>query len=1323
MGTRNRTRRASAAETPPLVHWWGDQQAAHSLAYVNRELCRRIVARPALRLVLLGADRGGVAADVAADPELDVLRRRMRANAGRNPDVTVRHHWPPRFDPPPGHGPLVLCQPWEFGVLPAEWVGPLTDVVDEIWCNSTYVRQVYEHSGVPAEKLVLLPHGVDRRRFRPDGPALDLPTAKAVRLLFVGGTILRKGVDVLLDSYQKAFRASDDVTLVIKGSQSDGAYRGSSIHAELDRIRATDPTAPEIVYLDADLPHDDLAALYRSCDALVHPYRGEGFGLPVAEAMATGLPVVVTEGGATRDFCAADRALLIPSTTVPLTDRGNLPPPCPPGYTLEEPDGEALVELLREVAGGSASVRRRAEAGRAWVSEHLDWDRSAAIVENRLGHLAAATPPRRTGRSAGRATAPPLRTDGVNVVGFLQGDFGLGEAARLLVLALERAGLGVATRTQELTGRPAAVPFAERGAGRLPFATTVWAIQPELLAKSMDAVHASDRAGRRDVGYWFWESERPSEAMVDAAPLLDEVWVGSEFIAGAVRQAFAGPVRVVPPAISTPAPVAPDRALLGLASVPEAAFTFLFEFDHASIAARKNPEAVLSAFERAFAPGEGPVLVLKAVNGVVAPVAHAELAARVARRPDVVLLERMLSNEDNHALIAACDAYVSLHRAEGFGLTLAEAMARGKPTVATGWSGNVDFMDAESSILVPFELRPAPPTPPYPTGTRWAEADVDAAADALRRLAADPAAAAELGRRARAHVSTRHGLDARAALLRDVVAAGHRQTSRPLVSGCLIVKDEEDNLPACLSSLDGLVDEIVVYDTGSTDRTVAVARAAGARVVQGWWDDDFSRARNAALGECRGDWVLHVDADETLVCTPADVRATLASGKVPDVVLVTVDNLADDGTVGTRHKAARLFRRRRAHWLGRLHEQVVARPGQPPLSRGHTDAVAVRHHGYRSDVMAAKGKAERNIGLAAADLAAAPHAERPLLLLNLARSLAAAGRLDEALGHCDEGRRDGAAARPAVRVSLLHFGIEMLFSLGRPGEALEWVEELRALSAAPRLADFLSGTAKLLLGQPADELADLAGVEELWDDSGLAVSGDLLRHRTALALAAAERWDEAYPALAAVATRLPALPLWVPLARASHATGADPAVVAALVPDEQLRPVLAQLLLVGPDAADPVAEALWGHWPGDPRLVGFAAHHGSRMTTTRCLEWSARVRAAGLPGRCPLISRAGRGDVDAPERLRALAVAHGAFGDDRVPSLLPSVAAALPDGLVPAALFELAELAPALLGPFVEAGLDEPRRCAAMAAALAEIGAVEQAELVRAHGELLGSRR
>src|SRR4051812_16190864 len=174
-------------------------------------------------------------------------------------------------------------------------------------------------------------------------------------------------------------------------------------------------------------------------------------------------------------------------------------------------------------------------------------------------------------------------------------------------------------------------------------------------------------------------------------------------------------------------------------------------------------------------------------------------------------------------------------------------------------------------------------------------------------------------------------------------------TRAPLLSACLIVKDEQDLLPDCLASLTGAVDEVVVYDTGSSDRTIEIAEAAGAVVLRGYWDDDFSRARNAALDACSGQWILHVDADERLVGDAAALRRRLADAQ-EEQLNVRIDNTApDDSGIGFSHLAARLFLRTRGRWLGRLHEQVVPRKGQPNLRLGTLDEPRPLPIGYPQD--------------------------------------------------------------------------------------------------------------------------------------------------------------------------------------------------------------------------------------------------------------------------------------------------------------------------------------------------------------------------------------
>jgi glycosyltransferase involved in cell wall biosynthesis len=251
---------------------------------------------------------------------------------------------------------------------------------------------------------------------------------------------------------------------------------------------------------------------------------------------------------------------------------------------------------------------------------------------------------------------------------------------------------------------------------------------------------------RSIIGYWAWEMPDVPPEWRPAVTCVNEVWVPSRFTAAALGPLAPGRIRIVPPPLAIVPPVA-STATRADFSLPRDAIVVLVSFNMASSFARKNPFAAVAAFRGAFGDRPDRILVLKVSHPDHAPADFARLI-QMAQAPNIRIDTRTLPSDDRHALTACADIVLSLHRGEGFGLVMAEAMLLGKAVVATGWSGNTDFMDSSNAALVRYRLAPARDDRLVYRGL-WAEPDVAEATEYLRRLADDPAARQSLGERAR----------------------------------------------------------------------------------------------------------------------------------------------------------------------------------------------------------------------------------------------------------------------------------------------------------------------------------------------------------------------------------------------------------------------------------------------------------------------------------------------------------------------------------------------------------------------------------------------
>jgi glycosyltransferase involved in cell wall biosynthesis len=361
-----------------------------------------------------------------------------------------------------------------------------------------------------------------------------------------------------------------------------------------------------------------------------------------------------------------------------------------------------------------------------------------------------AAEPRRQVPALPRGRRPELS---VHVSGLFAGTLGLGEAARGYVRALETASIPVSTSTVDVREFVQLAADPHEDYARVSYTDVDGAaadgfrlicLNADELPRFAERVGESFFEERPAIGVWAWETDQIPERWKGSFELLDEIWVYTDYVAGNLARAASIPVRRVPPPVLRPEP-GDVRLELGVPG----GFQFLFMFDFFSTIQRKNPVGLIEAFKLAFAPGEGPQLVVKTINGVHRPHALEEVLWAARDRPDVHVVDRSLDARERDALVAGCDCYVSLHRSEGFGLTLAECMALGKPVIATAFSGPADFMTEENSYPVPFELtRVGADCEIYPADGTWADPDLRRAAELMRQVVENPREAAEKGARA-----------------------------------------------------------------------------------------------------------------------------------------------------------------------------------------------------------------------------------------------------------------------------------------------------------------------------------------------------------------------------------------------------------------------------------------------------------------------------------------------------------------------------------------------------------------------------------------------
>ncbi|MCP4900837.1 MAG: glycosyltransferase [bacterium] len=356
---------------------------------------------------------------------------------------------------------------------------------------------------------------------------------------------------------------------------------------------------------------------------------------------------------------------------------------------------------------------------------------------------------------------------GVNVAGYIRTESGVGEGVRTMIRSLELAEIPHSLTNLEFNvlSRMDDDSFGEFGVTP-NYPVNIFAVNADQVPAMIEQVGSEQLENRYNVGYWAWELDVFPSQWLRAFTFFDEIWTPSRFCVDVLSRVAPVPVRRIPHSVEVTASETASRQAFDL---PQDRFLFLFAYDYLSFWERKNPLALVRAFRRAFDGRDDVGLVLKTINSDREPDRVAELKAEAAGLP-VWHINSYLERQQVYDLMAACDAYVSLHRAEGFGLTLAEAMSLGKPVIATDYSGNCDFATLTNSLPVKYRLVTLEEScGPYVAGGRWAEPDEEHAAEQMLRLANEPELAQHLGKIAQRDISEYCGRKAIAKILTNQI--------------------------------------------------------------------------------------------------------------------------------------------------------------------------------------------------------------------------------------------------------------------------------------------------------------------------------------------------------------------------------------------------------------------------------------------------------------------------------------------------------------------------------------------------------------------------
>lgn len=342
---------------------------------------------------------------------------------------------------------------------------------------------------------------------------------------------------------------------------------------------------------------------------------------------------------------------------------------------------------------------------------------------------------------------------GVNLIGDIRAEIGLGQSMRLVANELELSRYPFGIHEFQLGGnvRRGDMTWDCRMREDYPYAVNIFHVNPQEVALAYLYLDKDIWKNRYNIAFWLWELEEFPKEYIETIKFFDEIWTPSEFASESIRKVTDKPVHTIPYYVLAEKDEQLDRTYFKL---PQDKFLYLIMYDTNSTMARKNPVGALEAYKKAF-PQENPQvgLVIKVNNATEEDLCA--IRKQIGAYQNIYFITQTLDKIQVNSLIAAVDVFVSLHRAEGFGLVMAEAMILKTACVATDWSSNTEFMDAESACMVPYKKVQIKETSGnYKKGCVWAEPDIETAAVFIKRLYMDSEYYAALVCHAREHIQT-----------------------------------------------------------------------------------------------------------------------------------------------------------------------------------------------------------------------------------------------------------------------------------------------------------------------------------------------------------------------------------------------------------------------------------------------------------------------------------------------------------------------------------------------------------------------------------------